>query len=107
MSSGIVCFTLVLIDLGVWIPLALAHLPGEMLLLLELKTHTNTNNYEHMLELHNPLSGQIHLFRTLHHHAAPLMEKNEGVENPNKTNFHFRYKISFEYEPKINLTLTI
>lgn len=28
--------TLVLIDLGIWIPLALAHLSGEMLLLLEL-----------------------------------------------------------------------
>lgn len=35
--------TLVLTDLGIWIPLALAHLSREMLLLLELR-HTNTQN---------------------------------------------------------------
>ncbi len=37
-----VCLTLVLTDLRVWIPLALAHLSGEMLLLLELHTHIHT-----------------------------------------------------------------
>lgn len=35
------CLTLVLIDLGIWIPLALADLSGEMLLLLELQTQTD------------------------------------------------------------------
>lgn len=33
--------TLVLIDWGIWIPLALAQLSREVLLLLELQKHTN------------------------------------------------------------------
>lgn len=37
----LMCLTLVLIDLGIWIPLALADLSGEMLLLLELQTQTD------------------------------------------------------------------
>lgn len=37
--------TLVLIDLRVWIPLALPHLSGEMLLLLLLELHTDIRNF--------------------------------------------------------------
>lgn len=37
------CLTLVLIDLGVGIPLALAHLSGEMMLLLKLKKQTDAD----------------------------------------------------------------
>lgn len=43
LTCAFVCLTLVLIDLGIWIPLALTHLSGEMLLLLELRTHTHEN----------------------------------------------------------------
>ncbi len=42
-----VCLTLILTDLGVWIPLALAHLSGEMLRLLELHTRTHTHMHTH------------------------------------------------------------
>lgn len=45
-----VCLTLVLIHLGVWIPLARAHLSGEMLLLLELRAHTHTHT--ELLKMH-------------------------------------------------------
>lgn len=58
---------MVLIDLGVWIPLALAHLSGEMLLLLELFG-------QELLLLLLPLLPEELLLLLLHHvHLHPLL----------------------------------